>query len=142
MGMTNGRGGFISEINVTPFVDVMLVLLIIFMVTAPLMTQGLEVDLPQTKTVSTLPKDKDHMVLTIKRDGSVFLDEYVVPTGELAGHLKRLVTQDKKFLFLRADREVSYGTVVKIMGEIKAAGIDHMGVVADPEDVPAASGKK
>ncbi len=142
MGMTNGKGGFIADINVTPFVDVMLVLLIIFMVTAPLMTQGLEVELPQTKTVRTLPKDKDHMVLTIKRDGAVFLDEYAVPPGELEGHLKRLVKQDNKFLFLRADREVSYGTVVAVMGEIKSAGIDHMGVVADPEDVTPGRGKK
>ncbi|MCK9240922.1 ExbD/TolR family protein [Desulfocurvus sp.] len=137
MGMSSGRNGFMAEINVTPFVDVMLVLLIIFMVTAPLMTQGLEVELPQTKTVSTLPQDKDHMVLTVRRDGSVFLDEYAVPEGELEGHLKRLVAEQRKFLYLRADREVPYGVVVAVMGEIKSAGIDQMGVVADPADAPA-----
>ncbi|MBU1001207.1 MAG: protein TolR [Proteobacteria bacterium] len=128
------RNGFISEINVTPFVDVMLVLLIIFMVTAPLMTQGLEVELPETKTVRTLPKDKDHMVLTIKKDGSLFLDEYAVKPGELEGHLKRLVQDDRKFLYLRADKDVTYGTVVAVMGEIKAAGIDKLGVVAEPDN--------
>lgn len=139
--MTSNRNGFIAEINVTPFVDVMLVLLIIFMVTAPLMTQGLEVELPQTRTVRTLPQDKDHMVLTIKRDGTVFLDEYAVKPGELAGHLERLVKEERKSLFLRADREVAYGRVVAVMGEIKSAGIDHMGVVAEPEDQPAKGAK-
>lgn len=135
MGMMhNGKNGLISEINVTPFVDVMLVLLIIFMVTAPLMTQGLEVELPQTKTVRTLPKDKDHMVLTIKKDGTLFLDEYSVKPGELEGHLKRLVKEDRKFLYLRADKDVAYGVVVDVMGEVKAAGIDKMGVVAEPDD--------
>ena len=71
MGASVGKKGFVSEINVTPFVDVMLVLLIIFMVTAPMMDQGLDVDLPQTKQVDTLPTDSDHLVLTINRDGTI-----------------------------------------------------------------------
>lgn len=124
-------GGFLNEINVTPFVDVMLVLLIIFMVTAPLMTQGVEVDLPTTKTVRSLPQDADHLVLSIKKDGSIFLDEYKVEGGELEDHLKRLVASQKKQLFLRADKEVAYGTVVQVMGEIKSAGIDRLGIVAE-----------
>ncbi|BBD08337.1 ExbD/TolR family protein [Desulfovibrio ferrophilus] len=136
------KNGFIADINVTPFVDVMLVLLIIFMVTAPLMTQGLEVELPETKTVRTLPKDKDHMVLTIKKDGSLFLDEYAVKPGELEGHLKRLVKADRKFLYLRADKDVTYGTVVAVMGEVKSAGIDKMGVVAEPIDERPKAKKK
>lgn len=133
-GRSHG-GRLISEINVTPFVDVMLVLLVIFMVTAPLMTQGIEVELPQTKTVTTLPKDSDHMVLTVKKDGTIMLDEYEVTREELPGHLERLVKKDNKALFLRADKEVPYGVVVAVMGEIKAAGIDKMGVVAEPEDL-------
>ncbi|GAB6176083.1 protein TolR [Desulfobaculum senezii] len=137
------KKGFIAEINVTPFVDVMLVLLIIFMVTAPLMTQGLEVDLPQTKTVRTLPKDKDHMVLTIRADGTIYLDEYKVPQGELGGHLQRLVKAENKFLYIRADKAVAYGVVVGVMGEVKSAGIDRLGVVAEPEDTrPARPGEK
>lgn len=124
-------GGFLNEINVTPFVDVMLVLLIIFMVTAPLMTQGVEVDLPTTKTVKNLPQDSDHLVLSIKKDGSIFLDEYKVGPDELEDHLKRLVAAQKKQLFLRADKEVAYGLVVQVMGEIKSAGIDRLGVVAE-----------
>jgi len=123
-------GGFLNEINVTPFVDVMLVLLIIFMVTAPLMTQGVEVDLPATRTVKNLPRDAEHLVLSIKKDGSIFLDEYHVNEDELQDHLTRLVAAQKKQLFLRADEAVAYGTVVRVMGEIKAAGIDRLGIVA------------
>jgi len=123
--------GFLGEINVTPFVDVMLVLLIIFMVTAPLMTQGVEVDLPVTKTVKNLPQDSEHLVLSIKADGTLFLDEYQVSQDELEEHLKRLVAKQKKQLFLRADKAVTYGTVVQVMGEIKAAGIDRLGIVAE-----------
>lgn len=124
-------GGFLNEINVTPFVDVMLVLLIIFMVTAPLMTQGVEVDLPTTKTVKNLPQDSEHLVLSIKQDGTLFLDEYQIGLDELESHLKRLVSKQKKQLFLRADKEVAYGTVVQVMGEIKSAGIDRLGIVAE-----------
>jgi len=124
-------GGFLNEINVTPFVDVMLVLLIIFMVTAPLMTQGVEVDLPTTRTVKNLPQDSEHLILTVKKDGALFLDEYQVGEDELEDHLKRLVAGQKKQLFLRADKEVAYGTVVRVMGEIKAAGIDKLGIVAE-----------
>jgi biopolymer transport protein TolR len=124
-------GGFLNEINVTPFVDVMLVLLIIFMVTAPLMTQGVEVDLPTTRTVRNLPQDSEHLVLTVRKDGKIFLDEYQVSMDELEDHLKRLVAGQRKQLFLRADTEVPYGTVVRVMGEIKAAGIDKLGIVAE-----------
>ena len=125
-------GGFLNEINVTPFVDVMLVLLIIFMVTAPLLTQGVEVDLPTTRTVKNLPQDSEHLVLSIKGDGTLFIDEYEVAIEELEDHLKRLVATQQKQLFLRADKEVAYGAVVEVMGEIKAAGIDRLGIVAEP----------
>mgnify|MGYP001555421052 CR=1 FL=1 len=124
-----------SEINVTPFVDVMLVLLIIFMVTAPLLTQGLEVDLPQTRTVEALPTDSDHLVLTIKADGTMFLDEYGVTLQDMRGHIERLVTNRNKQLFLRADKQVPYGVVVQAMGEIKGAGVNRLGVVAEHEDL-------
>jgi len=135
MGMSTGGGGdgFLADINVTPFVDVMLVLLIIFMVTAPMMTQGLEVDLPQTKAVTTLPKDSENIVLTIKKDGSLHLDEYTVSMDELPAHVKRLVTDQKKLMFLRADKEVPYGLVVQVMGVLKTAGVDKLGMVAEPE---------
>jgi biopolymer transport protein TolR len=134
MGMqTGGKGRYLADVNVTPFVDVMLVLLIIFMVTAPMMTQGLEVDLPQTRAVSVLPKESESLVLTVKADGSLFLDKYQVEYADLEGQVKRLVTDQKKQLFLRADQAVSYGVVVKVMGIIKAAGVDKLGVVAEDE---------
>lgn len=138
MAMNPGGGKFVSEINVTPFVDVMLVLLIIFMVATPMMTQGLEVDLPQTKQVETLPSETDHMVLTIRRDGKIYLDEYAIDNmADLEGYLQRLVKDKNRTLFLQADREVPYGLVVEVMGQIKAAGIENLGVMADQAPSPA-----
>jgi biopolymer transport protein TolR len=127
--------GFLAEINVTPFVDVMLVLLIIFMVTAPMLTQGVEVDLPKTQTVETLPEDSDHLVLSIKKDGSLFLDTYGVTMDSMETHLKRLVKNKSKLVYLKADKDVPYGVVVKVMARVKKAGIEKLGVVAEPEDV-------
>ena len=128
---------FVSEINVTPFVDVMLVLLIIFMVATPMMNEGLEVDLPQTRQVETLPSENDHLVLTIRRDGRIFLDEYTVNSlPELAGYLQNLVKDKNRSLFLQADKEVPYGLVVEVMGEIKACGIENLGVMAEPGQPP------
>ncbi len=135
------KGGFVAEINVTPFVDVMLVLLIIFMVTAPLMTEGLQVDLPQTQTVEVLPTDSDHMVLTIRKDGAMFLDEYAVDQSTLISQLLTNVKEKNKQLFLQADKEVPYGIVVDVMGRVRAAGIEKLGVVAEkPSDVDLQSG--
>lgn len=134
----NKQGGFVSDINVTPFVDVMLVLLIIFMVATPMMSEGLEVDLPQTRQVEVLPTEVDHLVLTVRKDGSMFLDEYRVEREELEGHLQRLVKDKNKSLFLQADKEVPYGIVVDIMGRIKAVGIEKLGVVALKEDLTPA----
>lgn len=137
MGANLGKGGFVSDINVTPFVDVMLVLLIIFMVATPMMTEGLEVDLPQTQQVAVLPTEVDHLLLTVRKDGTIFLDEYKVELPELEGYLQRLVKEKNKTLFLQADKEVPYGIVVDIMGRIKAVGIEKLGVVATRDDPPA-----
>ena len=128
--------GFVSEINVTPFVDVMLVLLIIFMVTAPMLTEGLDVDLPQTQAVEALPTDTNHVVPTIKKDGAMFLDQYAASPDSLAEQLLTVVKEQDKQLFLQADKEVPYGVVVDVMGRIKAAGIEKMGIVAERIDDP------
>lgn len=134
MGMSLGNGKFVSEINVTPFVDVMLVLLIIFMVATPMMTEGLEVDLPKTRQAETLPAESDHMVLTIRADGRIYLDEYGIDNlSELEGYLQKLVKDKNRTLFLQADKNVNYGTVVAVMGQIKAAGIENLGIMAEPE---------
>jgi biopolymer transport protein TolR len=134
MDFNPNRQGFVSTINVTPFVDVMLVLLVIFMITAPMMTQGVNVDLPQTKTVQTLPQDSDTLILTVKKGGVLHIDEYEITRDELTATLKKLVTKDDDILYLRADSEVPYGFVVKIMSDIKAAGVARLGVVAEPEE--------
>ncbi|MBR3881476.1 MAG: ExbD/TolR family protein [Mailhella sp.] len=126
------KKGFVSEINVTPFVDVMMVLLIIFMVTAPMMDSGLDVDLPQAKQVENLPTDADHLVLTVREDGALFLDTYQVKLEELEERLTLLVKEKDRSLFLQADKSVPYGIVVDMMGRIKAAGIEKLGVVATP----------
>ncbi|MDO5484402.1 MAG: protein TolR [Desulfovibrionaceae bacterium] len=142
MGAQLGNSKFVSEINVTPFVDVMLVLLIIFMVATPMMSQGLDVDLPQTKQVEVLPTDVDHMILSVRRDGKIFLDEYAVDDmEELEGYLQRLVKEKNRSLFLKADKEVPYGVVVEVMGHIKAVGIEKLGVMAEKAQSPAAGAR-
>ncbi|WP_027367951.1 ExbD/TolR family protein [Desulfocurvibacter africanus] len=129
----------IPGINITPLVDVMMVLLCIVFVTAPLMTQGVEVELPQTRTVAALPTDSEHLVLSIDKTGRVFIEEYEVKMEELKDRLESLVAKQKKALYLKADAQVPYGSVVRVMGEIKAAGIDKLGMVAEE---PETKGKK
>ena len=136
------KKGFVSEINVTPFVDVMMVLLIIFMVTAPMMDSGLDVDLPQAKQVDNLPTDADHLVLTVREDGALFLDTYQVKLEELEPRLTELVRDKGRALFLQADKAVPYGVVVDVMGRIKAAGIERLGVIAMPATDSGKTAKK
>ncbi|MDR1660341.1 MAG: protein TolR [Desulfovibrio sp.] len=131
---------FVSEINVTPFVDVMLVLLIIFMVTAPLMTEGLAVDLPRVETSEILPAENDHMILTIKSDGALFLDEYETAADDLAPVLRTNVRDSGRQLFVRADKTVPYGVVMEVMGRIRGCGITDVGLVT--VSAPGPEGKK
>jgi biopolymer transport protein TolR len=123
---------FVSEINVTPLVDVMLVLLIIFMITAPMMVEGLDVELPQTRVSELLPAEDDHSVLTIKADGSLWLDEFETSPDDLPALLESRVKAGGKRLFLRADRNVSYGLVMDVLGRVKGAGIADLGMVTAP----------
>ena len=135
MGASVGNKGFVSEINVTPFVDVMLVLLIIFMVTAPMMTEGLDVDLPKTKAATALPTDKDHIILSIRKDGTVYLDTYAVKDiADLEIQLGAVAKEQKRQVFLQADKDVPYGRVVDVIGRIRAAGIEKLGMVAEQAD--------
>ncbi len=123
-----------SEINVTPLVDVMLVLLIIFMVTAPMMTQGLDVNLPQT-TAKSIKTQEDPLFLTINKKGEIFLEEHAVPLEELEEKVRSIFKYRRdKELLLRADRDIPYGVVVKVMGAVKRAGIDKLGMVTEPKD--------
>ena len=134
MEFNTRKSGFIAQINVVPFVDVMLVLLVIFMITAPFMTQGVEVDLPRTKTVKTLPESSQKLVLNVEKDKTIHLEEYELEPQDLAGHLKKVMQDKQQMLYLRADKQVPYGFVVKVMGRIKDAGVETLGVVAERED--------
>jgi len=110
------------------------VLLVIFMITAPFMTQGVEVDLPRTETVRTLPDSDQKLVLNVKQDRTIQLEEYELELGELVEHLERVMQDTDRMLYLRADQQVPYGFVVKVMGRIKEAGVSRLGVVAEPEE--------
>lgn len=128
------RSGFVSEINVTPMVDVMLVLLIIFMVTAPMMTQGLDVDLPET-TAKSLRQNEDPLVITLDKTGKITLGKIEVGEALLRQQLEKLYNQNSEQpVFLKADKNVSYGVVVNIMAEIKAAGFDKLGMITEPKE--------
>jgi len=131
--LAGGRGRPLSEINVTPFVDVMLVLLIIFMVAAPLMQQGIDVDLPETTTQPLRVKDEP-LILTVKKEGKVFLGRQEIPITELRAKLTAIFEgKDSKEIYLRADKEAPYGIVAKAMGAARNAGANKMGMVTEPE---------
>jgi len=122
----------ISDINVTPFVDVMLVLLVIFMVTAPMMMQGVDVALPET-TSQPLAAKKENLVITINNQNQIFINNYKVEIDFLQEKLNKILEgRDSREVYLRADREISYGFVVRVMAEIKAAGVDKLGMVTEP----------
>jgi biopolymer transport protein TolR len=123
---------FMSDINVTPLVDVMLVLLIIFMVTAPMMMQGVEVNLPQT-TAKSIKTPQDPLILTIDKKRKIFLEDQVIKMDELETKVKTIFKyrRDKQVL-LRADKEVPYGFVIKVIAGVKRAGIDKLGMVTEP----------
>ena len=136
MGMGGGKGGpgrsTMSEINVTPMVDVMLVLLIIFMVTAPLIQQGVKVNLPQTKSAPVEASDKK-IVLSIDASSRVFIGEAEVALADLEEKLKtNAKAQTDKEIYLHADRELAYGVVVEVMGAAQRAGITNVGMITDP----------
>ena len=128
----SGRQKFMSEINVTPFVDVMLVLLIIFMVTAPMMMEGVTVNLPQTTTKS-IKTPEDPLILTVTENGEISLEKHQIALDELETKLKSILKyrRDKEIL-LKADRNVQYGYVVKVIAGIKRAGIDKLGMITEP----------
>ena len=120
-----------AEINVIPLVDVVLVLLVIFMVTAPMLYRGFDINLPQSSTNTIKPEKR--VVLTVERDRQVFVDKDAVPVGLLEGRLVELRRENPEIsVFLRADRDVPYGTVVEVMDSIKKAGIEKLGMVTDP----------
>jgi biopolymer transport protein TolR len=129
-----GQSGAMSDINVTPMVDVMLVLLIIFMVTAPLLEQGVKVDLPKTKAAPIESKEQK-LVLTMTAEGKFFIGKTEVPREDLAVVLSTnaKLKQDRE-LYLHADQKLPYGEVVAVMSLVKEAGVESLGMVTDPLD--------
>ena len=122
-----------AEINVTPFVDVVLVLLIIFMVTAPMMQQGIDVDLPET-TTQNLRVQNEPLIITVKKDGTYFLANATVTEKELGAKLTAILSGlDDKGVFLRADKSADYGSVVKALAAARLAGATKLGMVTEPE---------
>ncbi|MCB1478956.1 MAG: protein TolR [Tepidamorphaceae bacterium] len=128
-----GRHTPMSEINVTPFVDVMLVLLIIFMVAAPLLTVGVPIDLPETRA-KALQSDKDPLTVTVAVDGKVYLQDQEIPIEELVAKLQAIASEGyEERIFVRGDNKVGYGAVMQVMGRLNAAGFKRIGLVTDQE---------
>ena len=140
MAISSGSDRLMSDINVTPFVDVMLVLLIIFMVTAPMMVQGVDVALPEV-SAKPMVTEKENLTVTIDREGGIYINDFQVRIDFLKDKLEKILAgKTDREVFFRADKDVSYGVVVGVMAEIKAAGVEKLGMVTDPFDDPS-SGK-
>lgn len=130
----NGQRQLVADINVTPLVDVMLVLLIIFMVTAPMMTQGIDVDLPET-TAKALRQQEEPLVISISREGQISLGKVQVSLGLLQEQLARHTDEEKKSpIYLRADKDVPYGEVIQLMAAVKTAGFEKLGMITQPAE--------
>src|ERR1700742_3485870 len=163
MSLNTGRGGRaryrpLAEINVTPMVDVMLVLLITFMVTAPLRTSGVSVDLPKT-TAQPLNSDSEPLTVSIKADGSIFLQDQSVDIGDLVAKLQGIAQNNPdRRIFVRGDKDLAYGRIMEVMGTITQGGFTKVALLAEqptvtpstppaptaptPAPVPAPSGQK
>lgn len=129
---SSGRGTTMAQINVVPLVDIMLVLLVIFMVTAPIIQQGVQVTLPQAKA-GALPGKEEQLVVAIARNGRIYLNDNRVGLSELGRKLRAIrKLQPHREVYLRADEDVRYGIVVKTIAEIKEAGIEKLGMVTRP----------
>jgi biopolymer transport protein TolR len=144
MGAAAGRGGgggrgrrgrkkaIMSEINITPMVDVMLVLLIIFMVAAPMMTVGVPIDLPET-AANEMPSQTQPVTVAVTPEGVIYVDENIVPEAELISTLNGMNTSPEDRIFLRGDTTADYGSVMRVMGILSSAGFTKIGLITERE---------
>ena len=130
--LKSSRDDPISEINVTPFVDVMLVLLIIFMVTAPLLTVGVQVDLPET-SADTLPEENEPLTLTINSKGEIFIQEHQVTFKKIVPNLLAIAkNRTDTRIYVRGDKTINYGRVLEVMGTLSGAGFSKVALISEP----------
>ncbi|MFZ4524885.1 MAG: protein TolR [Chlorobium sp.] len=130
--ITRGKSRLMGDINVTPFVDVMLVLLIIFMVTAPMMTHGVKVETPQT-THGPMDVDAKSLMISIDASGQVFINDAQIKASEVREKLPVLLdVKQVKEVYIKADKSLPYGVVMSVMAQIRDAGIDKIGMVTEP----------
>src|ERR1700744_1593829 len=143
MNNGKGRGRYrpLAEINVTPMVDVMLVLLIIFMVTAPLMTSGVSVDLPKT-SAQPLNSDSEPLTVSIKADGTIFLQDQATDLGDLVGKLQAIAQNNPdRRIFVRGDKDLAYGRIMEVMGTITQGGFTKVALLAEQTGAPPPAAK-
>jgi len=137
MDLGGAKGGVKSDINVTPLCDVMLVLLIIMMIVAPLLQQGVAVKLPVASNTSDKPESQDQTVIAIAKDKSMYLQAKPIQEGELATRVNELLENKKeKIVIIRADEEVEYSAVMAAMDQLRQAGVEDIGLITDPKRAP------
>ena len=142
MDLGGAKGGVKSDINVTPLCDVMLVLLIIMMIVAPLLQQGVSVKLPQASNTVDKPEQNGQTVLAISKDKSFYLNAKPVPEQDLARRVTELLENKvEKIVVIKADEEVEYGAVMAAMDQLRQAGIEDVGLITDPKKQQAAGGQ-
>jgi biopolymer transport protein TolR len=132
MAFEEQGGGAISNINVTPLVDVMLVLLVIFMVTAPILQQGVNINLPKVRAAA-LTGEEQQLVVAVNRKGQVYLNDTPTPIAELGPKLQAILKlRPDRQVYLRADQDVRYGEVMQVIATVKGAGVERLGMVTEP----------
>jgi biopolymer transport protein TolR len=143
MDMGGAKGGVKSDINVTPLCDVMLVLLIIMMIVAPLLQQGVNVKLPVAANTTDKPETQDQTVVAISADKHMFLNAKPVQEGEMATKVTEILENKKeKIVVIRADQDVAYSAVMAAMDQLRQAGVEDIGLITDPKHAPGAGGGK
>jgi biopolymer transport protein TolR len=142
MDLGGAKGGVKSDINVTPLVDVMLVLLIIMMLVAPMLQQGVTVTLPKAQNTTDKPEQSGQTVLAISKDKSFYLNAKQVPEAELARRIQDLLeNKTEKVVVIKADEEVEYSAVMAAMDQLRQAGIEDIGLITDPKRQPTGGGQ-